>query len=62
MEAMIQNVRVNARFVPTKLNGIADSLSCLQLEHFKSLTKNRSMNDSPSKIPEELWPMQKLWK
>ena len=62
MESMVHNVRVYGRFVRGKKNGIADSLSRLQMDKFKRLTRKRNMDKCETAIPDELWPMDKLWK
>ena len=59
-ESMIRNVRVFAKHIGTKDNGKADALSRLDLKRFRNL--DPGMNEHPSDIPQEIWPMQKLWK
>ena len=59
VESINKNVRVFARHVGTKDNGKADALSRMDLERFWRLAGN-SMNEHPSAIPVELWPMNKL--
>ena len=58
-ESIARNVRIFARHVGTKANGKADALSRLDMARFWKLAKN--INDLPSRIPDESWPMQKLW-
>ena len=55
------NCRVFGQHVKGIHNGISDSLSRMQFKRFRKLTKNRDMNPEPSKIPEALWPMNKVW-
>ena len=59
-ESICCNVRIFAKHVRTKLNGKADALSRLDLKRFWRLAED-SMNVSPSELPEEVWPMRKLW-
>ena len=59
LEGMVQSVRVSARYVSSKDNGKADALSRLDLKRFRRLDSR--MNAFPSKIPEEVWPLDKVW-
>ena len=59
-ENILRNVRVFAKHVGTKQNGKADALSRLDFNRFRTLAGG-SMNDAPTQIPCELWPMGKLW-
>ena len=58
-EGIMRNVRIFAKHVRTKENGKADALSRLDLKRFWSLAGN-SMNEQPTAIPQEIWPMTKL--
>ena len=60
-ESIIRNVRVFAKHVGTKANGKADALSRLDWKRFWSLA-GEAMNCQPSLIPEDIWPMEKIWK
>ena len=60
LESMIQNVRIYAKHVGTKQNGIADSLSRGQFERFSMLTQGRFAKVK-SEVPQKLWPMEKVW-
>ena len=59
LECMVYNVRVTALHIRTKANGKADALSRLDFKRFRKLGKN--MNELPSQIPREIWPMEKIW-
>ena len=59
LESMVQNVRIYAKYVNTKANGKADALSRLDLERFWKL--GSYMNQLPTAIPDDLWPMYKVW-
>ena len=63
LHSMIHNVRVFAKHVGTKDNGIADALSRFNFSRFDKLRKKQSMalNVCPDRLPEDLWPMQKIW-
>ena len=62
MECLIWNVRLFALYVSTKSNGIADALSRLEYIRFHRLTEGKDMKPMGCKIPEILWPMNKLWR
>ena len=59
-ESILRNVRVYARHVRTKDNGKADALSRFNLKRFWKLAGG-TMNENPSSIPEDIWPMEKIW-
>ena len=60
LEGLKRNMRIYAKHVRTNLNGKADALSRLDLGRFRRLGGS-SMNDSPTPVPVELWPMEKIW-
>ena len=57
--AMAKNVRIFAKYVDTKSNSKADTLSRLEFARFWRL--DPGMNESCEKIPDHLWPISKLW-
>ena len=59
MELLVHNVKVVAKHVGTKANGKADALSRLDLGRFRTLGPN--MDSMPSSLPDELWPLRKVW-
>ena len=59
LESMIRNVRVYAKYITTKNNEKADSISRLEFKRFRKI--DPEMNVFPKEIPEELWPVEKLW-
>ena len=61
LESLVQNSRVFVKFVRSKDNGKADALSRMQIQRFHQLAINDNMNEKPSKIPECLWPLNKVW-
>ena len=61
LHCMKLNVRVYAKHVGTKLNGIADSLSRFQNARFRRLTRKRNMDPFPTAVPKAIWPISKVW-
>ena len=59
LESLKQNVRIFAKYINTKANGIPDSLSRLDLDRFRKLSPH--MEDNPVQIPNEIWPVRKVW-
>ena len=55
------NLRVFAQHVKGVNNEISDSLSRLEFTRFARLTKEMKMDKTPSSLPNELWPMNKIW-
>ena len=64
LKGLVENVRIFARHVPGEQNGLADSLSRDKFGEFNKLCKqaNKVMDDKPTRVPEALWPINKLWK
>ena len=54
------NFRVYAIYMRSKSNDLADSLSRLQFDRFRRLSRGMR-NKMPKKFPEELWPASKIW-
>ena len=54
------NRRVSAKYVSTKSNFLADSLSRLDIAKFKRLAPP-TMNPSPDTINDSFWPVSKIW-
>ena len=61
LECLIWNVRLDAKFVRSKDNKIADALSRCQWDCFANLVKDKNMAIFLTKIPDQIWPMSKLW-
>ena len=55
------NVRIFARHVKGKNNEISDSLSRLKFEKFAQLTQHMNMEENPTPVPKEIWPLSKIW-
>ena len=60
LKGLVHNVRIFGKHVRTEKNGIADSLSRLQFTRFQRI-KGKNFDDKPTKIPQEIWPMHKIW-
>ena len=60
LNGLIFNRRLNAKYVKSKENGLADSLSRMQLDRFKLL--DPTMNEKPDKISEKIWPPSEIIK
>ena len=59
LTSMIYNVRIYARYVSTRENTRADMLSRLKIMAFKQMFKD--IDENPTDLPSELWPMSKIW-
>ena len=61
----LMGLKLNSRFfaqcISTKKNLAADSLSRLQLEKFCRETRDRKMDENPTKICHSIWPVTKVW-
>ena len=56
------NVRIFAKHVKSKQNDLADSLSRLKFRDFYTLVRKKDIQlERPEKIPDKIWPMQKIW-
>ena len=60
LECLVHNVKVVARYVRSKQNVKADALSRLRLDLFSKLV-GPSCHKERVKIPESIWPIQKIW-
>ena len=59
LEGLIHNVKIMAKHVRTELNGKADAISRRKFALFRKLVPDA--NTEPEEIPEELWPLSKIW-
>ena len=59
-EGLRWNMRIFAKHVRTQDNGKADALSRLDFTRFERLAAGM-MNDKPTPVPTEIWPMEKIW-
>ena len=60
LEALTHNVHVTAKFVKSKDNGKADTLSRGQFRRFMDLG-GKNMDMWPTEVPSEIWPIEKIW-
>ena len=60
---MLYNVKVQVQYVRSKDNTYADLLSRLKYDTFRQQSRKnqRYFKGKPEKLPEILWPMDKLW-
>ena len=59
LHCLIANVRIYAKYIPSKLNVRSDLLSRLKLDRFKR--EFPYMEENATEIPAQLWPMEKIW-
>ena len=59
LESLKKNARVFAKYVKLKENGLADSLSRLDIKRFRSLGPQMELESTA--IPCEIWPIWKIW-
>ena len=60
LHSMYNNLRVYAKYIPTKKNYLADSLSRLKIQKFLQLAHS-GMNRNATQVPGELFPLSKNW-
>ena len=60
LKGMKENVRIFARYIRSSDNTASDLLSRLKIEQFLKL--KTTWDAAPTPVPQELWPIQKLWK
>ena len=58
---MTINLKLTAKWIDTKSNEIADSLSRFQDKKFCLLKAGMNMNSKPTQVPSEIWPPQDIW-
>ena len=61
LKGLLYNFRVFAQHLRSEQNVIADCLSRLQFDKFKVLARKYHLRAVPEPLPEELWPITKLW-
>ena len=59
LKSMLHNVRVYVKYVPSKENKISDALSRNDWIKFKQ--NGPHMNEISTEIPDEIWPISKIW-
>ena len=63
LQGMLHNVQIKAKHVPGVLNQFSDRLSRLKYREFWALSRKqgRIFNKRSTPIPDEIWPMNKIW-
>ena len=63
LQGLIHNTRIIVKHVPGVLNEFSDLLSRHKYKQFWQLARRRNKNFSknPVTIPEEIWPISKIW-
>ena len=61
MHCLKLNVRLRARYIETKHNKIANSLSRFQKFYFNKLALKAGLYETPTPVPKILWPVNKIW-
>ena len=61
LQSLINNVRIFAKHVPGKENRISDALSRLNFKEFGKYTEDLNFEEINTGVPEDLWPMEKIW-
>ena len=55
------NLKITAKWVSTKANEIADSLSRLNYKKFFDITKDMCMDSHNTEVPHDIWPPMDIW-
>ena len=61
LESLRLNTKITAEWMATGDNGKADALSRLEFDRFWDLADEDNMNQEPHELPDELWPVAKIW-
>ena len=61
LKGLLYNFGVFTRHLRSEQNVIADCSSHLQFDKFKILARKHHLRAVPEPLPEELWPITKLW-
>ena len=63
LHCLMINTRIIVRHLPSASNEIADSLSRFEMARFEKVSKARGlkMEKYSTKIPESIWPFEKMW-
>ena len=59
LHSMKCNVRLFAKYVRSKDNGLGDALSRLDFQRFRKLGPN--MERRPTEPPADIWPVERIW-
>ena len=63
LKALTNNVKIKVKHISGTLNLSADFLSRMRYDKFRKLAKEsgKKFNNMPDTIPEEIFPMEKIW-
>ena len=63
LQALTNNVKINVKHIAGKANKFSDWLSRMEYKKFRQHARktNRRFNNKPCCIPDQLWPMEKIW-
>ena len=63
LEGLTNNVRIRAKYIASVENIYSDALSRINLKKFhdKARINGKIFDDNPTQIPEQIWPMSKIW-
>ena len=63
LQSLIHNVKITERHVSGISNELADFLSRGKIQQFKDLavSRGKAIDPYPTEIPQEIWPLSKLW-
>ena len=61
LHQMIHNSRIYGKWVSTKKNGPADSLSRLRMDKFRWLKRKHKIDAASTLVPSKIWPIEKIW-
>ena len=61
LESMTHNIHLFGKHVRSEDNGPVDALSRHDFYCFFCLTEGKALDRYPSRIPTELWPIEKIW-
>ena len=63
LQGLLYNVKISAKHVLGKANTYSDLLSRHKYKQFRTLARKegKKFDNKPTPIPEEIWPMNKIW-
>ena len=61
LQSMIHNVRLFAKYIPSKENLVSDCLLRLKFDLFEKYKVEMNLEEERTPIPDNIWPMSKLW-
>ena len=61
IKSLKHNVQVSVKYVESKKNDFADALSRMETKRIEKLKLKYNIERYPTRIPNEIWPMSKIW-